>query len=63
MKVLNPEKIDKDKLYYCGKCVGSWFIKNGLPLFGQTEDKYIFIKTDEFYKMKENLPFLLKLFS
>lgn len=51
----------KSKTYVCGKTLGNFLIKNGIPLLGRSDDLMIFAQTKELQQVLSNLPVFLKI--
>lgn len=54
-------EIENDKYYVCGKMIGKYLIKQGLPLLSRKDNKMVFSKTEELQKVISEMPFLLKI--
>lgn len=53
-------KYDSRYLYKCGKVIGNYLIKKGIPLLGRIDSTMIFSKTKELQKAIDNMPFHLR---
>lgn len=49
------------RFYMCGKTVGNYLIKKGIPLLSREEDTMIFSKTKELQRVIDTMPLYLKI--
>ena len=53
---------NKDKKYYeCGKIVGNYLIKNGIPMLAREDGLMLFAKTKRLQKVIDDMPLYLQL--
>ena len=52
---------NKDKKYYeCGKLIGNYLIKSGIPMLSRVDNKMVFAKTKKLQKAIDNMPLCLR---
>lgn len=52
---------NEDKRYYeCGKLIGNYLIKSGVPMLSRTGNKMVFAKTDKLQSVINNMPLYLR---
>ena len=52
---------NKDKKYYeCGKLIGNYLIKSGIPMLSRIDNKMVFAKTKKIQKAVDNMPLYLR---
>nr|DAG31333.1 MAG TPA: hypothetical protein [Caudoviricetes sp.] len=53
---------NKDKKYYeCGKIVGNYLIKSGIPVLSRKDGAMLFARTNKLQKVINNMPLYLRL--
>ena len=50
-----------NQFYECGKTIGNYLIKKGIPLLSRSEDLMLFAKTKELQKAINEMPFYLQI--
>jgi hypothetical protein len=48
------------KYYECGKTIGDYLIKSGIPLLSRNDNKMYFSKTRKLQKVLKSMPFYLQ---
>lgn len=61
MFVSNIEDVSQKGYYKCGKVIGKYLIKKGIPLLSYEDKVMIFAKTKKLQKAIQTMPFLYKL--
>lgn len=62
MYVKNSKDVEGLEKFYCNGIVATYLIyTKHLPLFGMENGKHVFIKTEEFNKVWETLPKIMKI--
>lgn len=52
-----------NKYYECGRIIGKYLVKHGLPLLSVNDKgKMMFAKTEKLQKVMNTMPFYLKIF-
>lgn len=51
------------RYYVCGKVIGNYLIKSGIPLLSRLEGKMVFSKTQKLQKVLSNMPSFYKVLS
>lgn len=51
----------KGKKYECGKTIGKYLIKMGIPLLSKTDNTMVFSNTKRLQKAIDEMPFYLKI--
>ena len=54
---------DSHRYYVCGKVIGNYLIKSGIPLLSRLEGKMVFSKTHKLQKVLSDMPSFYKALS
>ena len=57
MYVVNPEAIDKNKLYECNGIIANYLKERGFVFLSKKDGKWIFMKTDKLLEVLSEMPF------
>lgn len=61
MYIRNIEKIDNKRLYKCGKIVGKYLEKKGMPLISKKDNQWIFSNTKALKKVISEMPLYMSI--